>query len=293
MNMEEQERATADAEPREGATLLALRPVNWEWGEAALPPGVVLESQEVSLTRDGWRYLRHRLEPLPAGWPEDARHILWLTVKCLVLAVGMRPPPRFGDGGWLLLSRPEEIATVSALLLNRHGLHFLNHARHERYARRWPERVGQLRGFLERHGLSPSRVLIDDDLVLELYGVRLARDISYLSLEPVTADEVRCHAGDERLLQHGVDKRTLIEDPRYHFEVDGFRFIAFEQLKRLKRGSHRLGDINDLAMMRALEKGWLWRLSVGRWCWWGLTLVALVERGASRLLRRVRRMSDA
>ncbi len=292
MNIEEQDRTVGDPQPLEGATLLALRPVHWGGGEAVSPPGVVLDCRDVALTMGGWCYLRRRLDPLPPDWPIEGPGTLLMAVKCLVLAVGMQPPPRFGEGGWLVLSHPEEVASVSALTLNRHGLHFLNHAHHERYARRWPRRVAQLRDFLERHGLPASGVLIGSGPVLELYGIRLAREIEFLSLKPVDEPEAPFRASEDPRPHLGVDQHFMIEDDRYHFEVDGLKFIAFETLRRLKQGRHRLADRNDLTMMRALEKGGRWRLVTGRWLWWGLVVVAFLERESLRLVRRLRGASD-
>ncbi|MCK2183064.1 hypothetical protein [Halomonas getboli] len=267
MNQQARERSAGPDASAEGATLLALRPASWEWGMAMVPSGVVLESHEVVLTAGGWRYLRPRLLPMPPAWPEDSPDGLQLAIKCLVLAAGMPLPSRCGEDGWLLLSRPQEVTAISHLLLNPHGVHFLNHAQHERYADRWPARVEQLRGFLARHGLSPQEVLFDSSLVLELYGIRLAGDIDFLSLQEIDLEDPLFSANDEALIHHAVDKRLLIDDDRYHFVVDGLKFVSFEQLRHMKQSRQRLKDLNDLAMMTALEEGRQCRLVIGRCIW--------------------------
>ncbi|MFG6179422.1 hypothetical protein ACGTN6_19470 [Halomonas sp. THAF12] len=281
-------RSASAGDSEEGVPLLALRPLQWEWREAPPPPGVVLEGHEIGLTPEAWRYLADRLTPLPPGWPQEVHGELQISVKCLVLAAGMGAPPRFGDGDWLLLSQPDEVADLSALLLNPHGVHFLNHARHSRRSSwHWQQRVAGIHALLERRELSPSGVLIDAGLVLELYGIRRARGIVLLSLEDVGEWETPFRAGDDLLIHHGQSKQQLINDPRYHLVVDGLKFIAFHQLKYLKQRRRRLVDLNDLAMMRALEEGRSWRLYLGRWLDVGLVSVSMLQHSVSRLAYRV------
>lgn len=275
-------------EPEEGAPLLALRPMLWEWREAPPPPGVVLEGHEVGLTPEAWLYLASRLAPLPPEWPQEVHGELWLSVKCQVLAAGMSAPVRIGEGDWLLLSDPDDVASLTALLLNPHGVHFLNHARHARRASwHWPQRVASIHDLLARHGVSADSVLVDADMVLELYGIRRARDLVLLSLDEVEGDLPAFRAGEALLVHHGRDRQALIQDARYHLVVDGLKFTAFSQLKCLTQRRRRLVDLNDLAMMNALEENRLWRLHLGRGLHLGLGAVSVLQHRLSRLAVRV------
>ncbi|RTQ98706.1 hypothetical protein [Halomonas nitroreducens] len=260
----EQEANDPGAGQLDGNTILALQPLLWEWGEAPPPPGVVLQSQEVSLPSRAWKYLVLQLAPVPPTWPVEAEQGFILSVKCLALAEGMPLPPRFGDDGWLLLTHLPDVKAMSALLLNPNGVHYLVHARHRRYRRLWPKRTAQLQDFLCCQELEAARVLFDACLVLELYGIRRVRVIGYLSLDKVSHPVMPFMAMEEKVASCGVDKDKLITDTRNHFEVDGFKVMAFEQLQRLKRHSRNLQDRNDLAMMAALEDGRSWYLWLGR-----------------------------
>lgn len=266
-------------------TVLALQPTHVEWCGTAAPPGGVLEATEVSLTPEGWQTLIKRLAPVPPFWPSEVPDGLDLRVVRMELATDRGSPERFDEDGWLYLCDGEETSALATWLFNPNGMHFINHARPWRYADSWPDRVARIKDFLERQGLSASRVVIDSSLVLELYGIRRARDIDYLSLDEAGGREKPFSANDAQLEHHGLGKQALIEDPAHHFEVDGLRFISFTQLRRLKRGRNRLKDRNDLAMMAALEDGREWRLVAGRGIAQCLVAVSILRRGPVRLLR--------
>ncbi|UYG06011.1 hypothetical protein [Halomonas sp. M4R1S46] len=282
----------------EGRTILALQPVLLEWGETLPPTGVVLQSQEISLPSRAWQYLAPRLAPVPSTWPLEAEGGVTLSVKRLVLAAGMPPPPRFGDDGWLLLTQLADVEAMSALLFNPNGVHFLVHARHRRYRRLWPARITQLQTFLASQELDAPRVVFDTCLVLELYGIRRARVIGYLALDAVSHAASPFIAQEAEVARCGIDKVEMITDARYHFGVDGFKVMAFGQLQHLKRHRRNLQDRNDLAMMAALEEGRSWYLWLGRCIDLVLVGAMIVRRavarvarllGLSALLRRLRR----
>lgn len=269
----------------EGSTILALQPVLMEWGETLPPPGVVLQSQEIHLPPRAWRYLVLRLAPIPSTWPLEAQEGCTLNVKRLVLAAGMPLPPRFGDDGWLLLTHWPDVKAMSALLFNPHGVHFLVNARHRRYRHLWPGRITQCQAFLSRQELEASRVVFAGCLVLELYGIRRGRVIGYLALDTVSQAVSPFIAQEAEVARCGIDKVEMITDARYHFEVDGFKIMAFGQLRQLKRHRRNLQDRNDLAMMAALEEGRSWYLWLGRCIDLVLAGAMVVRRAVARLAR--------
>ncbi|WP_280545720.1 hypothetical protein [Halomonas sp. 11-S5] len=245
--------------------------------------GQVSLGEHLRLSCCGWQHLMARLNELGAE-VEGAEHGERLLE--VVADSGGKLP----DGeGWRHVTSPKELPWMEALLMNANGRHFLQHARGGRLARRWPARVRSLRAFLERQGLEPSRVVFDSSLVLELYGLRPARDVDFLALDSIRQRERGFSANDAQLVHHGVSKQTLIEDPAFHLQVDGLRFVSFDQLRRLKHGRNRLKDRNDLRMMDALERGDRFALLQG----WGVAqwvvMTIVLQRWARRLARRIRR----
>ncbi|MDN3554977.1 hypothetical protein [Halomonas maura] len=273
----------------EGSTILALQPVLLDWGETLPPPGVVLQSQEIHLPTSAWQYLVLQLAPIPPTWPHDTQGGCTLSVKRLVLAAGMPLPPRFSDDGWLLLTHWPDVKAMSSLLFNPNGVHFLVNARHRRYRHLWPERISQFQAFLSSQELEASRVVFAGCLVLELYGIRRARVIGYLALDAVSHAVSPFISQEAAATKGGIDKVELITDARHHFEVDGFRVMAFGQLQRLKHHRRNLQDRNDLAMMAALEEGRSGYLWLGRCI--DLVLVGAMSgrRACARLARSLGR----
>ncbi|ATJ82694.1 hypothetical protein [Halomonas beimenensis] len=273
--------------PPEGMTLLGLQPRVLDWGEPVPPPGVVIEAVDLGVTPGGWGYLVARLAPVPPAWPAAMPVGMVLRVRRLILAAGMDTPSRFGDDGWLLLSDEREASDIAALLLRPTGVHFVNHARHRRFADRWPSRLQQLNAFLQEQGLPATATVFDEDLVLELYGIRPCRDLRFLTLGEPLRPAPPFVANDAQLVHHGLDKASLVENPRYHLQVEGLRFVSFDRVRRFKLSRGRLVDHNDLAMMRALEAGAPWRLALGGYLDGGLVLLQRLRRLGRWVARRL------
>lgn len=246
---------------QEGPRLLALTPMEDAWSSEMVLPGVVTERQEVSVSPGGWQYLLRCLDPVPPGWPRSRPHKAPLVVKRLVMAVGMRPPARVAQKGWLLLSCPQERESIAELVLTPGGRHFLNHALHAHRARFSPDFCAELRGLLSQAGVSSPEVLFGPEALMQVYGLRKARYIDVLTKAPVslTGGPLRVIASDE--FEHFCADRTrLLEDSRHHVVSDGLAFVSFGTARAFKRHRGSWRDRNDLSMMQALERRHRWRL---------------------------------
>ncbi|WP_152662844.1 hypothetical protein [Halomonas sp. HG01] len=246
---------------QEGPRLLALTPMEDAWSSEMVLPGVVTERQEVSVSPGGWQYLLRCLDPVPPGWPRSRPHKAPLVVKRLVMAVGMRPPARVAQKGWLLLSCPQERERIAELVLTPDGRHFLNHALHTRREKLAHDFSAELRGLLSQAGVSSPEVLFGPEALMQVYGLRKARYVDVLTKATVslTGGPLRVIASDE--FEHFCADRTrLLEDARHRVVLDGLKFVSFGTARAFKRHRGSWRDRNDLSMMQALERRHRWRL---------------------------------
>ena len=147
-----------------------------------------------------------------------------------------------------------EALTIARALLNQNAIHFLNHAKPNRFSSTWAK-IEKFKQWSLANQLSLNDLALDGGMVLSAYGVRESSDIDYLSLNDLegehTDSEINSHNHDE-LGFHGHPLSSLLQDPRFHFWFDGVKFIAFEQVLLMKTGRAEAKDRNDVTLMRAL-----------------------------------------
>jgi hypothetical protein len=159
------------------------------------------------------------------------------------------PSARTGQWGGLDLA---DSTRVGRWLLDQSSRHFLLHARYGHFSVT-RARLSYFSSFLTSNGYRHDQALLDASIVLELYGLRRARRLDYLALEPERINRPCIHRNDEALVHHGTSCRELLEDPDRHFCLGELRCVSFSQLERFKRSRSREVDGYDLGMMRALE----------------------------------------
>ncbi len=144
-----------------------------------------------------------------------------------------------------------EAVAISRLLLNRQSLHFLDHARPNRF----PETARMAQGFragLLQGGADPDRVAVETGMVLGAYGLRPAGDVDFLA-----AGEVPAIAGAERheAALYPVGLGDLLQDPAYHFHFWGLKFVGLDLVAEMKRRRNAGRDAEDLALIGPLLAG--------------------------------------
>ena len=150
----------------------------------------------------------------------------------------------------------EESIRVARLIFNDNNLHFLNHAKPNKYLSTF-NKIETLKNFMQENNFSNKNFLIDSSSTLALYGLREAKDTDYLCSDDyevkVYYDGINRH--DDELEYHQVNKNELIYDPRYHFYFSDIKFVSFKQLYKMKCNRSEAKDKNDCAMMEALIEG--------------------------------------
>ncbi|MFQ3789819.1 hypothetical protein [Halomonas sp. A29] len=216
--------------------------------------------------------------------------------------------PRWSDcseaadkhGEWLILAG-EEAIRMARWLLDDSANHFLRFARLGRFSVT-SARLSYFRSFMANNRYHHDEVLLDTSLVLELYGLRKAENIDYLSLAAERVQRPRIKRNDRDRRYHGRTLREMLEDPSCHFHLGELRCVSFSQVVHFKRSRGTFEDRRDLGMMQALIAGnrpalfWhrsLYELDLGRrlasrwmqrliWLWFGEQAVEFYHRWRRR-----------
>jgi hypothetical protein len=158
-----------------------------------------------------------------------------------------------GIGNWAILTE-NEARRAAPWLLNMNARHFLEYARPDRFSGT-AARLETFKEFMSLNGFQRDEVVLDSSIVLEIYGLRKAGDIDYLALDVEKCSIPGIESHDGQLVHHCLSKQELINNPNWHFQIDGIRAVSFAQLKIFKRNRNTpYKDCHDVGMMEALEK---------------------------------------
>lgn len=147
----------------------------------------------------------------------------------------------------------EEAIESARLVFNENSLHFLNHAKPNKYASTYIK-IDNFKLFIEKNGLNCNDILLDSSIVLSAYGLREASDTDYLcsdtSKVKFNFDDINMH--DEVLEYYDEKKNEMIYNQKFYFYFNGLKFISFSQLYNMKTKRDEAKDRNDCKMMEAL-----------------------------------------
>lgn len=144
-----------------------------------------------------------------------------------------------------------EAVQVSRMLFNEKSIHFLNHAKPTKYESTH-EKINELKKFINENNLNHEEVLVDSSTTLSLYGLRKSKDIDILTVQNEISAHQYIEPHDSELKYHQEEKDELIFNPGFYFYYDGLKFLAFDQLYKMKSNRAEPKDIYDLDMMRGL-----------------------------------------
>lgn len=173
--------------------------------------------------------------------------------EVLVIKEQLREAFGVGKHSIHITDTKEESLQAARMLFNDNGIHFLNHARPNRYVS-VHEQMRQFKAFALKNALPVDECLLDSSMVLALYGLREARDIDYLTCSSVTIEAVEesIELHDSEMVYHGQSSSELIMDPKYYLTFNGLKFVSFEQVYRMKGNRAEAKDDRDRKMMEGL-----------------------------------------
>lgn len=140
---------------------------------------------------------------------------------------------------------------LAEIFLNKNSLHFINNAPIDSDSRVVSLLGGPIQ-YDEANGLAVPWC-IDGSSIMEIYGIRDARDIDYISISDKHVLSSIKKAGDNHkseFLKYPISEYDLVSDPRLHFRYKGHKFMSLSTLMFIKStllDSKALKDIVSIA----------------------------------------------
>ena len=140
--------------------------------------------------------------------------------------------------------------SLAEIMLNENGRHFINNAPIDSESRILSLLGGQIQRD-EADGLLIPWA-IDGSSVLEIYGIREARDLDYIAKEDDNLPESIKSIGDNHrteFIKYPLSEYDVISDPRLHFRFKGFKFMSLSSLMFVKSNLLDQKALKDLTAM--------------------------------------------
>jgi len=140
--------------------------------------------------------------------------------------------------------------TLAEVLLNRNGVNFMNTAPIDSESRIF-DLIGGHRVF---EGTSNLQIpwCIDGSSVLEMYGIRKARDIDFVALDVENISRQISNIGDNHnseFSRYPVGLEDVILDPRLHFRYKGNKIMSLSTLTFIKSSLLDFKAVEDLNLI--------------------------------------------
>jgi hypothetical protein len=156
-----------------------------------------------------------------------------------------------GKGSIHTTDTAEEAVKISRIIFNDNGVHFLNHAKPNKYLSVY-EKIKKIKEFTIKNQFDLSDIAVDGGMVLSVYGLREAGDIDYLSNNSAKYSSKAIECNDDQLKHHAQDKIELIFNPKNYFYFNDVKFISFDKVYQMKKKRGCKRDVNDCQIMRSL-----------------------------------------
>jgi len=172
--------------------------------------------------------------------------------EVLKLKESVREIFKLGKHSIHITDTKEEAVAISNMVFNDNGVHFLNYAKPNKYTDA-QSKIEKFKTFVSDNKLNIEDFTLDSGMVLSVYGLRESSDIDYFSSNEVAEninEAIDNHDGE--LVYHKKEKVELIYNPELYFIYQGVKFVAFDQVYKMKLNRAEQKDINDCRMMESM-----------------------------------------
>jgi len=165
---------------------------------------------------------------------------------------GVRSINNIGFSSIHITDTKEEAISISQLLLNENGLHYLTFGNPTKFLS-VEHCLNKYINLIERNNIDKNSIVLDGSVVLALYGLRKNNDLDYISSVELKSLELTSNidSHDDVLVYHQVDKQELIYNPKYYFYFKGIKIVSLKQVYHMKNCRGETKDIHDCKMMDA------------------------------------------
>ncbi len=150
----------------------------------------------------------------------------------------------------------EETDRMVDLLYNINSVDYLNNADPYLYSTVW-KKIEIFKNLVEKNNLDINRFIIDSSAVLEVCGLRRARDLDFLTdycdretteTQRFWEDSDEFEKHDSQLKYHSVELGDMLYNPENHFCYGGVKFLSLKLLRGMKSRRREEKDIKDIRL---------------------------------------------
>lgn len=141
----------------------------------------------------------------------------------------------------------DETLDLAKYILNKNSLHFLNKAKPYLYKSLF-NKLKSFKQNLKNSKISINDVVIDDEGVLSIYGIREFKNFTYFKKDQIIEEnEAYNHSPND-----------LIFNPKFHFYFNDFKFVSLNEIKKMKKNRQLSYDNNDIKLIEKKTKKEPW-----------------------------------
>lgn len=151
----------------------------------------------------------------------------------------------------------DETREMVELLYNPNSVNFMNYAKPYMFSLVF-EKLNILKQLINDNNLKREKFIIDSSSILEVCGLRAARDLDFLtdyiyendySKETLNVfPDIDSH--ESQLEYHSISIKDMLYNPQNYFYYRGMKFLSVERLIEMKRSRNETKDIVDIRLCR-------------------------------------------
>lgn len=169
--------------------------------------------------------------------------------KCIELKEKCRALFNLGKHSLHMSDYTIDTYRISCCLLNKNSIHFLNYGTNNITS----QTQQLLANYFKEVGQNNEDFCLTSSLIMEMYGLRQAKDIDYLHKHDkiINLKNVGIHNG-KWLTYYNIHKDDIIYNPQYHFYINGFKFATLDVIKNMKENRKEIKDLNDIKLINTI-----------------------------------------
>ena len=171
--------------------------------------------------------------------------------KCVELKEKCRELFGLGKHSLHISDYTEDTFRIAASLLNENSIDFLNRGTND-ITPSTKQLLANYFKTLSTHSQAEKEdYCLTSSLIMEMYGLRQAKDVDYLHRNNKTLGLGNTGVHDGKWLSYyHAHKDEIIYNPAHHFYLNGFKFASLNVIEKMKENRKEPKDVADIAMIR-------------------------------------------
>ena len=166
--------------------------------------------------------------------------------KCVELKKKCRGLYNIGKHSLHISDYTEDTFRIGASLLNENSIHYLNNGTNDITS----QTKQSLVNYFNKVGGNNEDFCLTSSLIMEMYGLRQAKDIDYLNKDNIEINLKNVGLHSEIWEEYyNVHKDEIIYNPENHFYFNGFKFATLGVIKKMKIKRGEPKDLNDIKLI--------------------------------------------